>query len=152
MQRPTIALLLSIAACGPALEYRVAGPLSSLAPGAEIALRGQLIGEVSRLEERGETTFVHLRLIDRSHGLHMGDAVRLRRMGLSGEPVLEIVRARPKAPQLPAGAWLQLLPEIPRWPNELSGFRARSDSSSTSLSPFQLIPLAPVRPRRSVGA
>jgi hypothetical protein len=132
--------------CDQAVEYRVAGQLPGLQPGASLVVRGQLVGDVSRVQHRGETTFVSVRIARTARPLRAGDAVRTRGLGLGPELVLEVVPAPRAGPRLQRGGWLRLSPPPdqpidPRSPGRELAPPHRSP-------PHQLLPPGPP-PRRA---
>src|SRR5688572_11825268 len=85
----TLAMTLRLNSHGP-VEYWVLAPLPGLEAGAPVVVYGQLIGQVTAKEGRGDTTVLKVRFNRESHRLSPSRVVRLRRMGLGDAVVLEM--------------------------------------------------------------
>ena len=137
-----------VAGCDQTPEYRIAGWMAGLQPGAIVVARGQVVGAVRRVEQRGETTFVRVNIDRKAAPLRAGDAVRTRRIGLGHQLVLEVVPLRHAGSAIAPGAWLQLAPPAPDRPSNSPSRRRQLEPRDQRTPPYQLLPPGPP-PRRS---
>ena len=137
-------------ACNQAPEYRIAGRMPGLHSGAIVVVCGRVVGDLPRVEHRGETTFVRVNIDRRAAPLRAGDTVRLRRIGLDDQLVLEVLPASHAGPAIAPGAWLQLAPPALDQPSDsLLRLRRRElEPREAPVPPYQLLPPGPP-PRRA---
>ena len=103
------------AAHGPVLytELRTA---SGLRNGAAVSFRGVPVGEVTDLAILPNAIRLTIALNRADVPLRLGDGARVRRIGVLGEPELELVPTPKPGPALRTGA---LLPEVPPEPTSV---------------------------------
>jgi hypothetical protein len=141
MRRIAYALMALGAGCARTHEYRLSGDRFILYPGAHIVSRGVLVGEVARIQHRGETTYVLLEFDDPGNAPRYGDLLRTRFLGARHESAMEIVRTVETAQHVPSQGWIHLGPPVLFLPPP----RAQAQEIARPVNPFRFIPLGPPR-------
>jgi hypothetical protein len=109
----TLAMTLRLNSHGP-VEYWALAPLPGLKAGAPVVVYGQVIGQVTAKEGRGDTTVLKVRFNRDARRLPASRVVQLRRMGLGDAVFLEMhPGGRRDNDAFTRGGWLRVLPAEP---------------------------------------
>jgi ABC-type transporter Mla subunit MlaD len=142
----TLALMLPTNRGGQ-VEYRASAALAGLEPGAAVVLAGALIGHVSEVSRRGDTTVLRVRFQRGVERLPGSRVVQLRRFGLQGPLALEMRPAPRGTWSFARGGLLHVRPWEPPAPNRANppaGWDAPPEPAPVlRLIPLPLAPPAP---------
>jgi hypothetical protein len=109
----SLAMTLRLNSRGP-VEYWALASLPGLESGTPVVVFGQVIGQVTAREGRGDTTVLKVRFHRDAHRLPSSRVVQLRRIGRGDEVALEMHPGWPRDPDdVTRGGRLHVLPVEP---------------------------------------